>query len=491
MVVSAALRWLATLDTAHRLADEEASGRMTDVMGNKVKGQPLAALRLLDSIRRRTPAADVRPAGRAALGHPHPDVQRKAAALLRAAGDEDALVGAADLDPAVRRELGLNAAGPSGAAPVQPVVDAPPEIVPVTDTDLPDRLAALLEDASDPIELELVLDRLARTTDPAVLAPLQKRAWARVRSGQADYDGDAWLAGQLARIVVGAVDGRMPLVDPSDQVARFLHDRLAEVSDVVAGRRLAGPLLATPDHGHGWISAEILLERVRAAGPSVRRIDLIAALLRLHPTGRESALQQADVPGEIGAVLRYALGGPDARPTDVVDHGLWVAASRARAPFDVDPVLVSAGLDAPGQGRPLGAELRLHHQFSGSDRYWESEVVVPGARSAGTVRDQPTAVRSADSRDSWQRHEFTWVPWTASVWPHDADHFLIGSLEHVRAGVAFGWPGSTGALRTLLGHPGRMGPLAAAALAFGLSAARWTTGCSRSTCSSRARPPAD
>ncbi|GAA3625446.1 DUF6493 family protein [Microlunatus ginsengisoli] len=470
VVVSAVLRWFALLSRAGRLEDQETAARLADVMGSSVKGHPLAALHLLQSIRGRTAAADVRPAGRAALRHPHPDVQRKAAGLLRAVGDDSALILADELDPAVRHELGLNVAPALRATPGQPVVDAAPEIVPVTPADLPDRLAAVMEDASDPIELELVLDRLAQTGDLSVLAPLLKRARSKVRSGQGDYDGDAWLGGELARLVAAGADGFGSLVEPKDQVAHFLFARLDHVAGVLTGRLEPEPPIATPDDADGWVSAEALVERIRAAGASVGRIDVIAALLRLHPAGREDALRRADLPGELGAVVRHALGDSGAAASDVVDQGLWVAASRARSPFEADPVLVAAGLDRPGQGRPLRADLRLYEHADRFDRYWESEVVVRGARRRRQAPDQPTAVRSVDSRDRRQINEVTWVPWTASVWPHDADHFLVGSLDHIRAGISFGWPGSTGGLRSLLRHPGRIGPLGAAAVAMGLSA---------------------
>ncbi len=97
-----------------------------------------------------------RSSGPAALGHPHPDVQRAAATLLADLGEGDAVLAAAeDLTPSVRHELGLHAeAGQDHQSPHgQGLAPAPAGLA----TDLAERAAALLEDASNVGELEAVL----------------------------------------------------------------------------------------------------------------------------------------------------------------------------------------------------------------------------------------------------------------------------------------------------------------------------------------------
>ena len=123
-----------------------------------------------------------------ALGHPHADVQRAAAALLTRIGDTNAVAVAGEsLAPSVAVEFGV-------AGAVQPVVAAPVDLeltapVVATGGDVTEILAALLEGADDVIGLEMVLAGLSATPDPALLAPLRARATTLV--ARAHRDGEA------------------------------------------------------------------------------------------------------------------------------------------------------------------------------------------------------------------------------------------------------------------------------------------------------------
>ena len=78
----------------------------------------------------------------------------------------------------------------------------------------------------------------------------------------------------------------------------------------------------------------VLVGRLRAAQPA-STLDLVAALLRLAPGGRDAAIASAaDLAGESGAVVRYALGGREAIGATAA---WWVAAARVRAPGRDDP----------------------------------------------------------------------------------------------------------------------------------------------------------
>ncbi|WP_375431532.1 DUF6493 family protein [uncultured Friedmanniella sp.] len=483
--ITPALRWLALLGRAGLLDDRETAAELGPVMTARTKTHALNGLAVLKAIHQRTPDAEVVVRAREALAHPHADVQRAAAALLSRAGADQQLTAAAGvLDAVVRRELGLGGPSAGPAAPPATGLELP-SLLPVTTTDLLERLAALMEDASDPLELELVLDQLARTDNPALLTPLLKRASAIVDRGHGgDWQGDTWLGGQVARLVTVACGQPLPVSRPKGPVLAFLVDRLGEVEQILERRAGPGPLVATPDVAAGWVSAEALVRRLRAGSPHRRPADLVAGFLRLHPESRREALADADLPGELGQALRHALGDDQATTADVKDVDLWVAASRARAPLADDPVLIGAGLYEAGEGIGLDfAVTALRHRevrgvlgmVTWDEESWETEVVLAHAsrRSRGDRVRRPTAL-PAHRLGELEHVDAAWHAWAATVWPHDAEHFSDHALQPMLGSAQ--WSVGSGdaahVLRALGRHPGRFGPLAASVLALGLTAGR-------------------
>ena len=115
--------------------------------------------------------------------------------------------------------------------------------------------------------------------------------------------------------------------------------------------------VAAPTHAGGWIDPVVLVERL-GARPTRSTLDLVAAILRLAPDGRDAALagRPPASRGRSGAVVRYALGGDEPiGPT----AAWWVAAARVRAPGAGRP----GGREAPSTARtgcrvgPLGSGL--------------------------------------------------------------------------------------------------------------------------------------
>ena len=153
-----------------------------------------------------------------------------------------------------------------------------------------------------------------------------------------------------------------------------------------------------------------------------------------------------------------------------------VAASRARAPLHDDPLLLRHRLDAAGQGRALATGLDFR-TVSGtySDRggrrsythyYWR---VTVEQGCVDLTSDQPTADRR---RGEWTPELEDLVGHLAAIWPHDAEHFLAlvphRLRHHRRRTVARRGPGA----RDAVASPRRLGGLAAATVAVGLSAGR-------------------
>ncbi|CAN0287488.1 unnamed protein product, partial [Phaeothamnion confervicola] len=198
--------------------------------------------------------------------------------------------------------------GPRRGRPVTPVADA---------TELTALLSRLLEDPSDPLDIERALEGVARLggvlPDARLTLPLLKRARKKF-NGHFFFWGTLVEAMATLTLFWGAL--RVPPGPPlglawitgstetTAQVTReFFGSRIEEVAT-----RKAAVVLALPTHEPAWIDPRILAERVRAY-PEPAELDFVAALLRLAPEGRDEALQiLRGVPGEAAQALRYALG---------------------------------------------------------------------------------------------------------------------------------------------------------------------------------------
>ena len=470
--VAMAVRRLRAIGTAGLLDDEATVAAVEPALLAPAKATALAALRLLDECVRRdgsTRAAAAALAGRA-LEHPAADVQRAAAKLV------DALGGTVDtgaLSPSVAADLGV---------PVAPTATPATSVTPVrrgaalvrSRDEVVERVAALLEDASDPYDVEAVLAALAALDEPEALRPLAKRAATVVARGPREGAVPNWLRGELARLVLVAV-GQPALPFAVAEGTEFLAARLGEVAGVLARRRAPFAMLATPDDGP-WVRPETLVRRLT---DTPAHHDLVAAVLRLAPEGRDAASAPE---GPAAEVVAYALGRPAARGgwrRRRSPDAWWVAAARARAPLAPDERLVKARLTGAGRAGPIAAMVEIAEE-RGSYRegqrhvsytWWKWAVVVAGGGPAPA--DQPTAVpaRVTYSLLGGRAYE-DWVGWLALTWPHDAEHFLVRAFTSVAVathpGVQHDAPR---VLHALAAHPGRLGPLAAATLAAGLMAA--------------------
>ena len=420
----------------------------------KPKGTVLAALKLAGHGRTDHPEA-VRDVARTALGHPNPDVQRAAATLLADLDETSAVVAAADdLTPSVRRDLGIDRdhdPEPEGprSQPLRPV----PSLV--SSGDLAERTAALLEDASDAFELEMVLASLVGPGVEEALAPLRKRARTVVARGPQTDQGDAWLPGQVARLVLQILSEPAPKAKPDRPAQRFVVRRIAEI------RASSAPLLATPDLAGGWVSPAALVERL-ARNPQPRHHDLIAALLRLHPDGRAEALGSAS---NLPAAVRFALDGhePDRRFREGPESW-WVAAERSRAGYGAEEFPELAGEMVTHTWEERGRERRTTY----------ARFAVTTRDTGRTSVDRPTALKAGTDRrrfdDGWALAD--WVPTLAAIWPHETEHFLVLTCRPVLESPDYTERGHDvpRVLDALAKHPGHMGTLASATLASGLSA---------------------
>ncbi len=265
-----------------------------------------AAVKLAAGVAQRRPDLDlvVANAVGAALGHSHRNVQAQALAVLKTlAANEIVIARLDDLEPSVRRAaaewLGVPVPGNHETGPT-PMIHPARAGGPAQDTTVAELGARLLAGHLAATDVERFLAALA-VKDTAGLQALRKQATKSLSDPRW-----ATTLRQAVAALVAAVTGESPAATGPDM---FLARRLGEVLDIVTGRRAPAQLLATPTDAAGWLDPEVFVARL-AVNPDPPMFDFAAALLRLAPGGRAEALRSArTLPGEAGAVARYALGG--------------------------------------------------------------------------------------------------------------------------------------------------------------------------------------
>lgn len=409
-VVGFALSKVAILLGRGRLNKGELLPRLAAVFELKAKSHALAALKLLARHLDGPAKATVWPVLGAALRHPHAEVQSNALAflaerpVLQGSGEEALLrENLDDLAPSVRvraeamlpaTSIGDSAANDeehgSACWPAEPVslpagqgntaLEAelrPPlrfaaidrkqltdveAFAPVADVEsLIDLAAHLVETVVDSAQVEQLMEGISRlcADRPQDFAARSAALSSRLRqSGSTSLSQGiiAWAAPTGFRNLLqawlqpGLQMPRLPRLLSYCGPVHILQNRLRELAARVA-RGVAAPLLATPTHRGGWVSASALVERLlalQARGIQPLPWDYQQALLRLAPDDRRAALSAAEtITGTAGRVLSFALGAdPKLSRADRSAAPLWVAAARARWPEETLSAVL-APLDLP------------------------------------------------------------------------------------------------------------------------------------------------
>src|SRR5213593_1549370 len=349
--VSFALDALVTVERAGELPPEVLLAHIAPAVQARAKKTALAALALAERVAGREPRVARQTATLAAeaLGHDAADVQARAIAVVTRLGDKTDRVfvelvrdrargTSATLRPRLLDWLGE----PPPPARAEPTPAAAPASTGAPEAPL--RRARSLDDAIDLLagaierfdaadEMEGALDGVARfcgerPPDFALrLKPLTKRAGTILGAKPPPAFGGYDLRGDLCTLALAWSSNQPVGAAGSERFMRtFLAGRIREVAVRAAAARPT-TLLATPTHRDGWIDPEVLVKRALAAVPDP--LDAVQSLLRIAREGRPRGLAlAADVPGEYGAALRFALGGPRAAEAPAGD--LWLAAEAAR-----------------------------------------------------------------------------------------------------------------------------------------------------------------
>jgi hypothetical protein len=380
----------------------------------------------------------------------------------------------------LRRLAGVDAAFANGGNDIArakftgmeiPRLDPNKAIAPIaTFEELVDEALVAIEHPHDLDRVERVLAGALRFSAdrPAdaekIFGPLA-RSLQRYRSSS--EDGRDWSTPRGAlQIVLSAFTTARPggcAVAESDPHAVIVL-RTTAMQQAIGGR-VPRIQLSAPTHRGHWVDPEVLVERSRAAtapgtAPLLGVADQILALLRLAPDRRKQALEAAcALPGEWGAALRYALGG-DAPPGGIRSpsiaaalrqalgggpvgrtRSLWIAAARARAPFDDDPQ-VAALVQGPLRGadqapcfafdatpRPVGwfTVARAIVEVLGADVERPSTLVDPEKCFTTVALCDRAQIKSLDAYQP--SGTFHAGGWAAALWPQHPEPLFALSAK--------------------------------------------------------------
>lgn len=463
--VSFAVVALKRIERAGMLPGSTLLDRIGPVLTEASAGTAKAALDLVGAAGTRSPGEAERAALVAveAMRHPAVDVQRAAIALVsRLAAAPDVEVAAAVVDrlPDVAASQRSDAAAlverlageAALAPPARPIAPAPPleatsvarsptdpsrALEPIeTLEELVDVAVSVIETGEPADDLERVLDavrRFGHRESPAfarLTAPIARRARTLLKRRESipfnGFDARSDIAALLLAWATGEVTPSAEIhssVNPG--AGAFLSARAREAAEDVA-RGESRPSVALPTHRGGWIEPAALVERL-GRHPPASTLDFVAAILRLAGDGRPMALKAArELAGEVGAVVRYALGGEEAIGKTA---SWWVAAGRVRAPgFDDVAVARRHGDLGPEAARAATTSLRIVRPRG---TYEELILDVQPPPQDGTPLEMPTALMLRNpSVMTWTgRSDAVMTRWIATIQPGYREVWAaIGSL---------------------------------------------------------------
>ncbi|MEL6706746.1 MAG: DUF6493 family protein [Pseudomonadota bacterium] len=375
---------LAKIETSDAFDTAPALRELPAVFAAPAKGTAISALKLLEKIIKRSakkgaPDTAALEAVIEALQHENGDVQAKAMAILsdHASALDDALwdrvEDASGFIAASHQRSFAELLAKSGRASDAPepaptdtqnyeplsedllanqVLFEEDRIEPIATLDeLIDAAFHAVEVVDGPDEIERIIDGISRMADqrPAdfdqrvapMLHRLSEGSLATAQNGLATASigvGDSarafvqsWASGELH----GPVKGQLKYYSKENSFVPVIGHLHAMAQRVVQG--IAKQPLATPTHRGGWIDPLVWVERLRdrADEPgALGSIDLHRSLVRLAPDNRAAALHLiADMPGDLGRVARFALGGEDRPAKDDAKHyASWLCAARSCDP---------------------------------------------------------------------------------------------------------------------------------------------------------------
>lgn len=503
--VSFALKAVLQLDKANELPPDELMQCIEPVLHARAKGTVASGLKLIANAAKRNPeiSRDACKLAATALIHETADVQKKSLDLIDSLGgtnDGDVVSALADyadgIAPSLRSRrsemLGDTESSPaSDETGSEYVKDVISNIGPIGSLDeLIAEFLRVLEDASQPLQIERVLDGLARfgAQRPKdfnkFVGPLRKRAVAIIKRLPDDQ-----LQYQIARLAYAfAASEKLSSEDtfryPNADIApysqnqererrsfedTFLRRNIELLNQVRSGHQL--PLLCAPTDSRGFVAADALLTRYSAyksarvvPGPT----DTALALMRLSPDDRVISLKALNAEDEYERAFAFALGS-------VMSSGrtkwLWVAAAAARLPYVDEPKIAKRH----GSGFPdAGTKARYAIAFHKTKYFtWLITRVEP------KIKDEvpPTFLTTMFHLTSAGSHSYgsvcgyhvNMIRWCSTVWPLNPEPFFSQGVQVFDHSQRLANSPYAGFLEPMLRSHIAIGDMGSALLALGLA----------------------
>ena len=502
--VSFALKAISALDKADELSAPELLGAIEPVLQARAKGTVSTGLRLIANAAKRDPSmsASACQLAAGALIHEAADVQKKALDLidkLGGSGDPDVIAALTDyrdgVAPSLRArfneligDTGLLADSNDGDQSLP--ADEIAKVEPIRSFEEMDReLRRVLEDPSQPLEIERALDGLARfgAAQPEdfekLTGPLRKRA-----ANIAERYPDDVLQLLLARLAYAFAANEPLIVSFPHQVANvqmgpFFGRRGHEaqsIADVFARRNIEIislirhgyqlPLVSAPTDSRGFVAAESLLQRYaeyRTAGIEPGPTDVALALMRLAPDGRHETLDGLAPEDEFERAVAYALGA-DIPPGK--EDWLWVAAAAARLPYDDQATIAKKH----GKGLPdAGTRASYFIDFQRTENFAYLTLSVKptiGRDVPPTYLAPMFHIASASTKTgSVCGYHVNMIRWSSTVWPLNSEPFFSQGVFVFDHGQRLANSPYAGFIEPMLQSHVVVGEMGSALLALGLA----------------------
>ncbi|NTX65572.1 hypothetical protein HUA74_33430 [Myxococcus sp. CA051A] len=497
--VSLALDVVTALEAREPLPVDSALPALEPVLLARHKGTAQQAVKLLKALGERESGASrerITGALASGLAHEAVDVQKAVLkaleslaktpdAALRTAVEERVDGVAASLKKHVQAWLGestrpmasepprtADKKKPSGEprAPASPT-DARFAVTPIASLDeLLSALSTCIEDAGNPMEVERVLDGVARLgrQRPDDFARRTSALAKRARKLSAKTYGES-LAVRLAGLALAwlASPGEAhstlrevpePALTPGHEVfLPLLSERISDLARALDAGREEG-LLSMPTHEGGWLAPETLVARLLARAPEAEEpplSDLCLALCRLAPVRDSKALeslkQSSRSRSDALKLVAWALGLGKSAP-DTVDVSVSVA-RRHRG-------------ETPESEHTFTVKARRSGKFTFHDLFISTspKPIAPGKLKRQDIPGLMLIKENGGGGKPYPR-------WAATLWPSGLEAFFASHAEELAMNIDWSeanWSNVV-AYEQLL-HPWlRLGSMARLVLAMGLA----------------------
>ncbi|MEM6394425.1 MAG: DUF6493 family protein [Planctomycetota bacterium] len=337
-----------------------------------------------------------------------------------------------------------------------PVTRLAEPITPIADMEeLIDAVAHAVEVIDHPWDLERILDGMLRLLDQRNddfadrTAPLRKRVEPTEDHAGRGLGGQQMLMGLQPVVLAWLKSKAKAMFQPANlpPAIAWPFTRMAEILTAMKIGQ-ARPLLAAPTHTPGWIAPQHLIKRLAELdGLKLDPMpnDLAQALIRLTPDGRAEALNAAlSLKHPTAAVVRYALGGDAPRKREIKKLGpaLWLAAGRARYPFDsladLEPVakhLPGPDAIAPASYRWSASLKTTKHTYADHTyTYHFPKVHLTTSPDPQSVTGMPTVDLhrwTLTGQRYWLEEPRWFIHWLSSVWPAQPDPVLAHGITQI------------------------------------------------------------